>query len=156
MTSMPASRSARAMIFAPRSCPSRPGLATTTRIFFVEVEAAIRASVGERSPAAARWAAAGRPDLRLAGDRLDARPAVLDRGALRRPAARLHLRLAERDLLLAARPCRRDVEVLEVRVDRRVDARRVAAVCGVAVAAHRQQPRVAELGDRPLRAAIRR
>src|SRR4051794_10310796 len=33
MTSMPASRSARAMIFAPRSCPSRPGLATTTRIF---------------------------------------------------------------------------------------------------------------------------
>src|SRR4051812_19649646 len=32
MTSMPASRNARAMIFAPRSCPSRPGLATTTRI----------------------------------------------------------------------------------------------------------------------------
>src|SRR5207302_11234396 len=30
---MPASRSARAMIFAPRSWPSRPGLATTTRIF---------------------------------------------------------------------------------------------------------------------------
>src|SRR5215218_2372401 len=29
MTSMPASRSARAMIFAPRSWPSRPGLATT-------------------------------------------------------------------------------------------------------------------------------
>ncbi len=37
MTSMPASRSARAMIFAPRSWPSRPGLATTTRIFFSEV-----------------------------------------------------------------------------------------------------------------------
>src|SRR4029453_7785144 len=32
MTSMPASRSARAMIFAPRSWPSRPGLAMTTRI----------------------------------------------------------------------------------------------------------------------------
>src|SRR5919197_1933098 len=32
MTSIPASRSARAMIFAPRSCPSRPGFATTTRI----------------------------------------------------------------------------------------------------------------------------
>src|SRR4051794_31109422 len=32
MTSMPASRNARAMIFAPRSWPSRPGLATTTRI----------------------------------------------------------------------------------------------------------------------------
>src|SRR6476469_8840794 len=29
---MPASRSHRAMILAPRSCPSRPGLATTTRI----------------------------------------------------------------------------------------------------------------------------
>src|SRR5215475_5726486 len=33
MTSMPASRSARAMIFAPRSWPSRPGFAMTTRIF---------------------------------------------------------------------------------------------------------------------------
>src|SRR6478672_6452896 len=32
MTSIPASRRARAMIFAPRSCPSKPGLATTTRI----------------------------------------------------------------------------------------------------------------------------
>src|SRR3954453_8752686 len=32
MTSMPASRSARAMIFAPRSWPSGPGLATTTRV----------------------------------------------------------------------------------------------------------------------------
>src|ERR1700722_9762836 len=32
MTSMPASRKARAMILAPRSWPSRPGLATTTRI----------------------------------------------------------------------------------------------------------------------------
>src|SRR2546421_158157 len=31
MTSNPASRSARAITFTPRSCPSRPGLATTTR-----------------------------------------------------------------------------------------------------------------------------
>src|SRR5438105_4474767 len=30
---MPASRKARAMIFAPRSWPSRPGFATTTLIF---------------------------------------------------------------------------------------------------------------------------
>src|SRR3954454_18162386 len=30
---MPASRSARAITFAPRSWPSRPGLATSTRIF---------------------------------------------------------------------------------------------------------------------------
>src|SRR5579859_4774613 len=33
MTSMPASRRARAITFAPRSWPSRPGLATSTRIF---------------------------------------------------------------------------------------------------------------------------
>lgn len=33
MTSIPASRNARAMIFAPRSCPSRPGFAITTLIF---------------------------------------------------------------------------------------------------------------------------
>src|SRR5437762_3432843 len=33
MTSMPASRSARAITLAPRSCPSSPGLATSTRIF---------------------------------------------------------------------------------------------------------------------------
>src|SRR3954468_3323787 len=33
MTSMPASRRALAMIFAPRSWPSRPGFAMTTRIF---------------------------------------------------------------------------------------------------------------------------
>src|ERR1700754_2319213 len=35
---MPASRRARAMIFAPRSCPSRPGLATTTRMRRPEVD----------------------------------------------------------------------------------------------------------------------
>src|SRR6516165_4665539 len=32
MTSIPASRRARATTFAPRSCPSRPGFATTTRM----------------------------------------------------------------------------------------------------------------------------
>src|ERR1700754_4068226 len=41
MTSMPASRRARAMIFAPRSWPSRPGLATTTRIFWLVLGADI-------------------------------------------------------------------------------------------------------------------
>jgi catechol 2,3-dioxygenase-like lactoylglutathione lyase family enzyme len=41
MTSMPASRNARAMIFAPRSCPSSPGFAITTLIF--------RATVAESS-----------------------------------------------------------------------------------------------------------
>src|SRR2546425_8270538 len=34
MTSIPASRSARAMTLAPRSWPSNPGLAISTRIFF--------------------------------------------------------------------------------------------------------------------------
>ncbi|MBS1846581.1 MAG: collagen-like protein [Actinobacteria bacterium] len=44
MTSIPASRSARAMILAPRSCPSRPGLATTTRIL-----RAVAASIAGRN-----------------------------------------------------------------------------------------------------------
>src|SRR5215471_4302005 len=35
MTSTPASRSARATTFAPRSCPSRPGLAITTRMLLM-------------------------------------------------------------------------------------------------------------------------
>src|SRR2546421_1299392 len=34
MTSIPASRSARATTLAPRSCPSKPGFAISTRIFF--------------------------------------------------------------------------------------------------------------------------
>src|SRR5882757_9340815 len=42
MTSMPASRSARAITFAPRSWPSSPGLAINTRIFFVMRGAASR------------------------------------------------------------------------------------------------------------------
>src|SRR3954466_13285660 len=37
MTSMPASRSARATTLAPRSWPSRPGLATTTRMRLAEL-----------------------------------------------------------------------------------------------------------------------
>src|SRR3954466_14614465 len=45
MTSIPASRSARAMIFAPRSGPPRPGLATTTRILRVEVASSIEAGI---------------------------------------------------------------------------------------------------------------
>src|SRR4051794_36243041 len=43
---MPASRNARAMIFAPRSCPSRPGLATTTRIFCVVLGAGMARRAG--------------------------------------------------------------------------------------------------------------
>src|SRR5581483_5260790 len=37
MTSIPASRRARAITFAPRSWPSRPGLATSTRILRLSV-----------------------------------------------------------------------------------------------------------------------
>src|SRR5918997_659848 len=50
MTSIPASRSARAMIFAPRSWPSRPGLATTTRIFLVVGAAGIERARGFGAP----------------------------------------------------------------------------------------------------------
>src|SRR5215203_36906 len=52
MTSIPASRRARAMIFAPRSCPSSPGLATTTRILRVELGAAIALMLVVLAPAA--------------------------------------------------------------------------------------------------------
>src|SRR5579864_316198 len=41
MTSMPASRRARAITLAPRSCPSNPGLATSTRIrLFIQSDCA--------------------------------------------------------------------------------------------------------------------
>src|SRR6516225_2761432 len=43
MTSMPASRSALAMTFAPRSWPSRPGLAMSTRIFFSGIPESLEA-----------------------------------------------------------------------------------------------------------------
>src|SRR5436190_23055799 len=46
---MPASRSARAMILAPRSCPSSPGLATTTRILRLPL-AFMRARILVTSP----------------------------------------------------------------------------------------------------------
>src|ERR1700756_1819625 len=67
MTSMPASRSARAMTLAPRSWPSRPGLATSTRIG-TRSEGRTDSSIGRRrisQPAC-------RPDAvahRLAGER---------------------------------------------------------------------------------------
>src|SRR5689334_19815534 len=57
---MPASRRARAMILAPRSCPSKPGLATTTRILRA-VAASIRPGTLApcAQPARRRDAAAG-------------------------------------------------------------------------------------------------
>src|SRR4029077_4363075 len=38
MTSMPASRSALAITLAPRSCPSKPGFATSTRILTSDID----------------------------------------------------------------------------------------------------------------------
>src|SRR5205809_1463904 len=65
MTSIPASRNARAMIFAPLSCPSRPGLATTTRIFlFVAVDMSGCAALGRRG--LGRLIVLERDDLRRA------------------------------------------------------------------------------------------
>src|ERR671939_1262481 len=69
MTSIPASRSARAMILAPRSCPSRPGLATTTRIFWLVLGADIGRGRGilcaerRRGPEGPRDRSSCRPPL---------------------------------------------------------------------------------------------
>src|SRR3954447_8390774 len=78
MTSMPASRRARAMILAPRSCPSKPGLATTTRIFALDAAStAGRDATRHAAAGDSRWRAPGRP--RSAADR-DRRPALARRG----------------------------------------------------------------------------
>src|SRR3954470_19297055 len=67
MTSIPASRRARAMILGPGSCPSKPGLATTTRILPLDA-----ASTAGRDPT--RHAAAGDSWW---GARLRARPGLM-------------------------------------------------------------------------------
>src|SRR5438552_6254630 len=70
MTSMPASRSARAMIFAPRSWPSRPGLAITTLIFRAITPPSLRPDALERQrPGRALIEHPGlaRPVVRVAG-----------------------------------------------------------------------------------------
>src|SRR5205809_5729506 len=88
MASMPASRRARAMIFAPRSCPSRPGFAATTRIFlFVAVDMSGCAAHGRRGPGRLIVHVRARPS-RLDGD--DPLRAVADTvpaevSSLRRP-----------------------------------------------------------------------
>src|SRR5947209_16206370 len=104
---MPASRRARAMILAPRSWPSRPGLATTTRIFF---DVLIGGSLEDRAlPVGAEHPLEGRDDLALGGVRAGgveqgrhqvlvlARGGLaqdvqrrLHRGAVARGAGRLH------------------------------------------------------------------
>src|SRR3954470_10297686 len=67
---MPASRSARAMIFAPRSWPSKPGLATTTRILLFDAASMRRRTLFE--PVGLVLLAALAVRLAGAGDRLSA------------------------------------------------------------------------------------
>src|ERR1700674_637478 len=60
-TSMPASRKARAIIFAPRSWPSNPGLAISTRIFFCIISRYYYASgLAKRGPSVCQTVAAAR------------------------------------------------------------------------------------------------
>src|SRR5436853_562196 len=65
MTSKPASRKARAMTLAPRSCPSSPGLATTTR-YGLCMGSTPHAAVASRPDGARHLAEprAGRPEPR--------------------------------------------------------------------------------------------
>src|SRR3954451_25311340 len=92
MTSMPASRSVRAMILAPRSCPSRPGLATTTRILRLLAPASVPARrPPTRQPGPSRTPLRRREhdlDLDPLGDRVEA---VVDRGGHEHDRARAHL-----------------------------------------------------------------
>src|SRR3954451_15198441 len=109
---MPASRSARAMILAPRSWPSRPGLATTTRIFWVVLGADMgrgrgilcpRTTAGPRR--APRASGCRRPtalrdlDGHLHGGRVDVAHDRVGAG-LREPARGRALRLDLRDRAL--------------------------------------------------------
>src|SRR3954449_5809458 len=68
---MPASRSARAMIFAPRSCPSSPGFATTTLIFPPGMRRSLfafgRDDRGRRQPRADEPGAAGLAEVEPEG-----------------------------------------------------------------------------------------
>src|SRR6266508_6935662 len=93
MTSIPASRSARAMILAPRSCPSSPGFAITTLIFF--------ATMGQymNREADGRWmlprlAEPGQRTVRLSGPVGRKAPAARLRAWCARAAAEHERRLA--------------------------------------------------------------
>jgi hypothetical protein len=58
MTSNPWSRSARVMVFAPRSCPSSPGLATTTRYGRFTIDPVVDIAVGDVAAPGPEWIAA--------------------------------------------------------------------------------------------------
>src|SRR5215467_12052123 len=99
MTSKPASRRARATILAPRSCPSSPGLATSTRI--LRVAAAVAAPL---APGSGRMGGVLRLALKV---RAQARARLRDGVAIAR-----HERPVE--ALAVARPSREQVQ-MEVR-----------------------------------------
>src|SRR5262249_44017700 len=107
MTSIPASLSARAITFAPRSCPSSPTLAITTRVLRT-IGAAVYGRAADR-----RWLLTCLPEPPRGARRLPRRgrrpphPARL-RARCARPAARAGRRLAPgergRHHALAPRP----------------------------------------------------
>src|SRR4051794_9197359 len=106
MTSIPASRRARAMIFAPRSWPSSPGLAITTRILWA-IGAAVYGGARHR-----RWLLPRLAEPRQCPLRVPRRGRGAPAGGLRPggpgQAARVGGRLAgdrlDPDLALAPRP----------------------------------------------------
>src|SRR5919106_6536104 len=135
MTSIPASLSALAMILAPRSCPSNPGLAITTRIRPPGTSAEYRGAP-DRHRLLAGVAEPRRRALRLhaAGGRLPCPPRL--RAWSPRPAARVcgvAGRRRDRDHTLPPRPLGRPRAVglgeLLPRVD---EVRAEAAALGAA------------------------
>src|SRR5262249_61322550 len=105
MTSMPASRSALAMILAPRSWPSRPGFAITTRIFWATIPQVYEREV-DRSRLLAGvaepgWRAVGLPRRRARAPAPRLRPRRAGAAAVR---GRVAAGRRDRDHALASRP----------------------------------------------------
>src|SRR5919201_98072 len=88
MTSNPASRRARATILAPRSCPSNPGFATTTRILRSLIDVSFERRLCRRNPSRGRHRKGGaaplRAEPRLGHDHADL--ALTHRCLVRAPA----------------------------------------------------------------------
>src|ERR671910_1453518 len=159
MTSIPASRRARAMILAPRSWPSRPGLAITTRIF--------RATVGQVYGGAfdRRWLLTGLAEPRRRTVRLprrERRRAAL--AGLRARRARsstrargLAARRLDRDHALPSRPLGRPRAVgVGPRVRARARARATRAVGSAARQDRSLGPRSLARNARHVRAGVQR
>src|SRR5215208_7156052 len=153
---MPASRRARAMIFAPRSWPSRPGLATTTRILRPEPLAPLVVSSAEASMGGGsledRCLGVGPEDLLQSGDDLALgcvhsraveqwlqQVAVAHGGVLQHRQRGLHLD--------APAPCAHAVEAVDLlALERGVDAKDLELVLvGVLIAIHADQDPLARV-----------